>query len=162
MQRLSLLICLVLLASGFAIAAGRDSATIRNTGSTNSRGYSIVVSSDGFAEVNGIARAALIPASLIRTFFGDLAAARAARAAGTPCLKSASFGSRTVVSWHGWTSPDLECPGDRHVASLASDVRAIAAKAGLSATPRRIPLLRHEPRQLLRPSPSPEPGRPAA
>ena len=134
------------IATGVA-AASSDSAVIVNSGSTNSAGYTIQVSSDGKGSVsvqqaNGGAasgpKAFTIPAATVARFFSDLAAARKSNAATVPCMKSASFGTTEHVKWQGWTSPDLSCPpkgpeGD----ALVSDVAAIRQAAGIREFPAR-------------------------
>jgi hypothetical protein len=65
-------------------------------------------------------------------------------------MKSASFGSVTTVNYHGWTSGDLECPGNP---AFSSDVHAIAqAVIGVQTPTRRIPRL---PNEIRRPEGSP-------
>jgi len=74
-------------------------------------------------------------------FFTDVKSAREANAPAQFCMKSASFGTRTVVTWHGWTSPDLQCPPqEASTAALAQDVRRIVAASGLAGPPHRIGL----------------------
>lgn len=153
--------------AGVAAAAGApDGATIRNTGSTNFLGYTIKVWSDGHAtavhaERNGRAAdrpvSGTIPASMVSQFFNDLHTARKSRPVSQPCVKSASFGTATIVQYHGWTSPDLECGGDGTVIALGSDAKKIAAHLQVQGTPiRRIPMLPNEPRRT-EPTPS-QPG----
>lgn len=155
----------------FACAAhARDGVVIRNTGSTNFSGYTIRLWSDGSASVvhsnrmgNAIGQASStsVPTELTRKFFGDLKAAKTSgNLAGRACMKSASFGTTTIVQYHGWTSPDLECPGDGLVAALASEAHEVAAATGARALPVRRGLLPNEPRRVPEPSrqasPSPE------
>ena len=132
-----------LLAAGAAAAESRESATIVDSGSTNTAGYAIEVWSDASASVtyrNGTGLPArpksfTIPAALAAHFFADLRAARAGAAKAALCLKSASFGTSTHVRWQGWTSPDLDCPpNDKLTAALVKDVAAIRA-AGNVTTP---------------------------
>ena len=143
-------------------AAEPDSATIVNSGSTNFTGYTIDVRSDGSAsaETSNRGDAASTPkpftidAATAKQFFADLAAARADKAAVPQCMKSASFGSTTRVTWHGWTSPDLSCPPDDAAwTALVRDVQTIADASGVSAGPRRGggPL-------RMQPEPSPTPS----
>jgi hypothetical protein len=128
-------------------AAARDSAVIVNSGSTNTLGYSITVWSDGKATVSlqprggapGTPKPFTVPTTTTTRFFSDLAAARKANvSSGGPCMKSASFGTSTHITWQGWVSPDLDCPpsgssGD----ALVHDVGAIRAAAGISVLPLR-------------------------
>lgn len=144
-----------------ACAAPRlDGATILNSGSTNASGYKIEVRADGSATVvlqnrigvtAGVARPFAVPPSVAATFLADAKAARDGRAIGVPCMKSASFGTRTFVRWHGWQSPDLSCPpGDALSAALKRDVDTIVRAAnlgsllyhrgGFGGTLRRVPI----------------------
>src|SRR5579864_5740093 len=104
---------------GAVSAASRDGAIIVDSGSTNTSGYRIEIWSDGSATIRlqnraGVGLGSARPFSVSQTvstqFFSDLRAARAANVSGEPCMKSASFGTATHASWHGWTSPDLDCP----------------------------------------------------
>ena len=85
----------------------------------------------------GIAEGAkLVTGGVAARFFADLKAARAANVSGSPCMKSASFGTTTHVSWHGWTSPDLDCPSENPLLSaLIRDVNAIRAASGIGSLP---------------------------
>jgi hypothetical protein len=171
-------IVLIFLAAGAALAGTQpDGAVIRNTGSTNFTGYTIKVWSDGRVSAVHSNRAgqpvdqavsATVPKTLTAQFFNDLRTARRARVVAEPCMKSASFGTTTVVQYHGWTSPDLECGGDGHVIALGSDAKKIAAHLRFEGMPvRRIPMLPNEPRRpeptptAVQPSGTPEP-RPSA
>ena len=135
-----------LVATIAASAGPKDGASIINSGSTNTEGYTMKVWSDGTGEVSGArtgdSHKFQIDADLTPKFFADLKAARANP--GTPghCMKSASFGTTTVVSWHGWQSTDLQCPPfNAAMTALVTDVRAIQAAANW-ASRRRIPLPR--------------------
>ncbi|MHB8144110.1 MAG: hypothetical protein ACYDEW_00510 [Vulcanimicrobiaceae bacterium] len=136
----------------------RDGAVIRNSGSTNFLGYTVKVWSDGQVWASatgrdgapvGRPRTARAGTELVERFFADVQAARDGHATGTPCMKSASFGSTTTVLWHEWTSPDLSCPGgDRLTRVLRSDVLGIESAAGVSTLTRgtvRLPI--NEPRR---------------
>ncbi|MBV8117170.1 MAG: hypothetical protein JOY69_00655 [Candidatus Eremiobacteraeota bacterium] len=133
----------VLVSAGAAPA--RDGAAIVDSGSTNTSGYRIDIWSDGRATIRlqnragvaqGSARPFTVSAKVAARFFTDLKAARAANVAGAPCMKSASFGTTTHVSWHGWTSPDLDCPADSPLLSaLVRDVNAIRAASGIGDLP---------------------------
>ncbi len=152
-----------IVAGGIAVAAAqtRDGAVIHNTGSTNFLGYTIKVWSDGSATAvrSNRAGAAIghpshgsLPMDLTRKFFADLKAAKkSGNVTGRPCMKSASFGSATFVQYHGWTSPDLECPGDGVVVALAAEAHQIASTVQVRTTqmnaPVRRPMLPNEPRR---------------
>jgi hypothetical protein len=75
-------------------------------------------------------------------------------------MKSASFGTSTVVTYHHWTSPDLECPGDGYVIALAADAHKIAALLKIQGERgHAVRLLPNEPRRVPaeQPSATPEP-----
>jgi hypothetical protein len=147
------LITLVAATPALSIAAQRDGATIRNSGSTNTAGFIIAVWSDGTGNVsmqNGNPRAVVISDDLATRFFTDLQAARSENTPPSHCMKSVSFGTSTSVAWHGWQSPDLQCPPfSPSTAALAKDVQAIEAAVGAApGRPRRIglpPSLRKNP-----------------
>ena len=160
----------VTLASAAFAAPQPDGAVIENSGSTNSAGWRIVLRSNGQATTQVVRRLPATPAAaaaftpdpaLVEAFFRDV---RAARDAGTPaatCMKSASFGSRTIVTWHDWSSGDLSCPGNTGtMAALAQDVAALQNAGHVTALPlyRRYPI---ETEGTPAPSPSSMP-RPAA
>ncbi len=119
-----------------AAAAQRDFAPIRNSGSTNTAGFALTVWSDatGSASVQSATPKTFgVPNDLSARFFADIHAASDEVAPATHCMKSASFGTSTVVQWHGWTSPDLQCPPfSPSLGALASDVNAIEAAAGIA------------------------------
>ena len=128
------------LASARVIAAQRDSATIQNSGSTNTAGFRITLWSDGPGSVQfrGVdtARKIAIAPDLAARFFNDLHAAKDENAPPQHCMKSASFGTTTTVIWQGWTSPDLQCPpAGPNIQALAQDVKAIEAAAGVGPGP---------------------------
>ena len=136
------------LAIGSCVAAApADNAVIVNSGSTNSYGYTIQISSDGKGTVTlqerggSAARAAkpfTVPAAVATRFFADLTAARKGNVTAAPCMKSASFGTSTHITWQGWVSPDLSCPPTGALGNaLVTDVDAIRKAAGISAMPLR-------------------------
>lgn len=161
-----------------AAAPLRDGGVIRNSGSTNASGYTIKVWSDGSTWAVHSNRAGVemgapvtghISSALAKTFLRDAEQARKHRVVSQPCMKSASFGTTTVARYHGWTSPDLECPGDGYVVALAADAHKIAALLKIQGMPGHpIRLLPNEPRRVPaetssgRPSPTPEPAPPAS
>ncbi len=166
--------CVLALAlTGIATAAfSRDGAVITNSGSTNTAGFTIKVWSDGSAAEGPSGRSATstgpakrfnVPTDLTRSFFAHVKAARDAGAASEGgCMKSASFGTRLTVQWHGWTSPDLSCPSsDATLQALAADVARLQAMAKPSTALRRG-LLPNEPRRTvpsdMTPAPTPTPS----
>ncbi|HEY5340419.1 MAG TPA: hypothetical protein VIK27_05275 [Candidatus Aquilonibacter sp.] len=148
-----------LLCAAVAAAPQRDGAVIVNTGSTNTAGYTITIWSDGsaLAQIQGGAgRPFTVSQALADRFFIDLKAARANGKQRQHCMKSTSFGTRTIVRWHGWVSPDFQCPPfTTPVAALAQDTSAIESAANIQAGPhlRRI-RLPDEMRKI--PTPTPE------
>lgn len=149
---------------GAALAAAphKDGAIIRSSGSTNFPGYTIKVWSDGSTwavrankagDQLGRPSTQTIAKPLAQKLLDDAKAAKlSGNVIGRPCMKSASFGSTTVVQYHGWTSPDLECPGDGFVIAMGSDAHKIAAALQIINAPTRRGLLPNEPR---RPEPAP-------
>jgi hypothetical protein len=143
--------------ASFMAATPRDTAVIVNSGSTNSIGYKIQVWSDGSAAIttqNGsnspaAAKTFTVSAATTSRFFADLAAARKDDAKSVPCMKSASFGTSTHVTWQGWVSPDLDCPPKGSLgAALVEDIQTIRQASGISAFP-----LRRTPLEMTSPSP---------
>lgn len=118
-------------------AAQPDGATIHNSGSTNTVGYTIALRTDGTGNANvqgGSARAIVIAHDLVAQFFSDLQAAASEHAPLAHCMKSVSFGTTTTVVWHAWQSPDLQCPPfSANLQALVKDVQAIEAAAGVNA-----------------------------
>src|SRR5579871_6538364 len=141
-----------------AAAAQRDGATIVNSGSTNFSGYTIKVWSDGSTwavhsrrggpAIDQPVRGSVAP-QLAAQFLSDLKTAKhSGQIVSHACVKSASFGSSTVVQYHGWQTPDLLCPGDGFVVSIAADANKIVAAlkmTGLST--HRVPMLPNERRR---------------
>ncbi len=143
-------VCVAISSSAPAPSPAPDGgrASIVNSGSTNALGFAIVVSPGGAASVvlqNRLATSMSSPkpfsigATLAKTFFADLKAARDGHATGEGCMKSASFGTTTRVTWQGWTSPDLDCPPrGALLAALVHDVGLIRSASGIdTATPLR-------------------------
>jgi len=150
-------------------ATRRDGATIMNSGSTNRSGYIIKLRSDGSGSVqpnripqNAMPRRLVIPAALAKKFLADVKAAKIASPAApdvTSCVKSASFGYRLTVTYHGWTSADLTCPGAGAEAErLLAGIREIEQAGNIQMGPRQIHLPINEPRRIPSegtPSPTP-------
>jgi FtsP/CotA-like multicopper oxidase with cupredoxin domain len=131
--------------AGLMAAAPRDNAVIVNSGSTNTYGYTIEVWSDGSAtavlqrrgqSASATPKPFKVPAATVARFFANLAAARKGNALTVPCMKSASFGTSTHITWQGWTSPDLSCPPKDSLGdALVSDIAAIRQAAGIEELP---------------------------
>jgi hypothetical protein len=146
-MRKGLLFTLIIfsVAPALSLSAQPDTAVIRNSGSTNTSGFTITVSSDatGDARVAGqTAHTFALQRDLTARFFNDVHAAYSDTAAPVHhCMKSASFGTATSVQWQGWSSPDLQCPPlSSSLGALAQDVNAIETAAGISTAPHRIGL----------------------
>lgn len=149
---------------GASAAQQRDGAVIRDSGSTNFLGYTVKVWSNGSAWAVHSNRAGTavdapvtgqVPANLAQRFLDEARQARSNHAISRSCMKSASFGSSTVVVYHTWTSPDLQCPGDGYVVALAADANKIVSLLHVQGVqPHRIPLLPNEKRRV----PSEEPS----
>jgi hypothetical protein len=149
MVRCGALALVLAVAFGAVVKAGaspaRDGAVIVDSGSTNTSGYRIEIRSDGTATITlqnragaaqGAAKAFSVASGVAARFFADLKAARAGNVTGSPCMKSASFGTTTRVSWHGWASPDLDCPAENPLLSaLIRDVNLIRAASGIGSLP---------------------------
>ena len=138
------LLALAALTTAASASAIRDGGIIRNSGSTNTAAYEIKLWSDGSAmliEQGRQQRYFRVTPETSERFFRDVAAARAEPGVPRACMKSASFGTRTTVLWHGYLSVDLQCPPlSPAVARLAADVSAVQASASIDTRIRRIPL----------------------
>ena len=121
-----------------------DGATIVTSGSTNTAGYTLKVRSNGAGEMtveNNPAKPFTIDPTVAKKFLADAKAARANPGTPQQCMKSASFGTTTHVTWHDYTSGDLQCPPfSTDVATLANDVSAIRQAAGVLGPIHRIRL----------------------
>lgn len=115
-----------------ASAVPANAAVIVNSGSTNTRPYRVVVSPDGHALVwveGEAVRKATLSQKTSASFFSHLASAMPlAKIAQVPCMKSASFGSSTIVQYKGERSPDLTCGIEGASAKLAADVANITSE----------------------------------
>jgi hypothetical protein len=104
-------------------------ALIRNSGSSNTQPYTIAVRPDGSAVVT-VGSAApedrRLPAGQAADLFAELrAAGPLATLAHAHCMYSASFGTRTTVTFGGATTPDLSCGAGPGTQALAGTVMAI-------------------------------------
>ncbi len=130
-------------------AAAMQTATIENTGSTNTSGYSITLSSSGTkyhvaavsnggSERNSETGNREPLGQQVRQFFTDLNAAMPLT--GLPAgrgMRSASFGTRTFVTYQGQKSPDLTFSSDPRTAALKADIAVIASAMRCRNAPRR-------------------------
>ncbi len=112
-----------------------ETVMIENTGSTNTKGYQITVHSAG-ASVDG--KTVSLPMAMTQQLFHDLAAAMPL--SGMPArhgMRSASFGTRTFITYKGQQSPDLTFGGDARATALKADIEAITGALHIGNTPRR-------------------------
>ncbi len=144
-------------------------AKIENTGSTNTLGYAILVQSDGrtWNTVVHLSPAYLSPADtniaalkadnvpvlratvghlspvITRKFFHDLAAAMPLTSLMVRHgMRSASFGTRTYITYKGQRSPDLTFGGDAPANALKADIDAITKALHVGNAPRRLAMKR--------------------
>ncbi len=124
-----------------------QTAEINNSGSTNTFGYDIGVSSDGSSAYS--AGSALlskrhfnstkaIPAAQIKKLFADLNAAMPLT--DLPVrhgMRSASFGTQTYITYKGQKSPDLTFASDPRTAALKTDIDSITKALHVGNVPRR-------------------------
>lgn len=154
MRAFSIAACALLiggLAAGAAAArtaARVTTATIVNSGSTNTAPFSVTVRSDGHVQT-GRGPQASISKRLTAQFFGALRAAQRTAPAAGGCMKSASFGSVMSVRSAAWTSTDLNCPVSGANAALKTAAEAVLAAVKLDVPQRRtITLPANEPRRM--------------
>jgi len=113
---------------------------ISNSGSTNTAGFTIVIHPDFSADVTmgGSVRHAEVGAAQAKWLRAKLAAAMPLAAlVARPCMKSASFGTRTRLTYEGETTPDVSCPGDAAVTELARTVAVIETRLDVRTVLRR-------------------------
>jgi hypothetical protein len=110
-------------------SAPPDVAVVVNSGSTNTAGYRIIIRPNGsatyiFNRASASAPAQTLSPLLTRTFFRDLAAARPFTALPPgPCMKSASFGTKTFVDFRAASTPDLSCaPAESKSSRVYQDI----------------------------------------
>jgi hypothetical protein len=112
-----------------------DAAVIVNSGSTNTMPWRIVVRPDRSVAVSvGSAAPSTkqLTAATTATFFKDLGATGSFSSLhAEPCMKSASFGTTTHITYKGSTSPDLSCTFSDVAGKLSKDVAAIRQEVGI-------------------------------
>jgi hypothetical protein len=109
-------------------------AAIRNSGSTNIAGYTIVVHPDHSADVysNGATQHAMVGAAQAAWLFAKLDQAMPLDSLGAArCMKSASFGSTLTIAYRGQMTPDLSCAGDAAARELARTAEVIVNQIGV-------------------------------
>jgi hypothetical protein len=128
------------------VATPPGAATIVNSGSTNTAAYTLVIAPDGSATLaqDGAAQPEVVAAPQARWLFEKLHEAEPVDSLGSGhCMKSASFGTSTVVTWNGRSSSDLSCDDNPTSRELLRTIRVIARQLD-------IPTFRHR-RRLLQP-----------
>ena len=121
-----------------------DAAVIENSGSTNIAGYRIAVRPDGTAAyiAGGDVQRGTVPLATAHWLFARLTAAGPLDAlAVRRCMKRASFGSSTTLTWQGAVSGDLSCGGGPTVAELNRTIGVILTQLRVTPGPRRARLL---------------------
>jgi hypothetical protein len=110
-------------------------AVIRNSGSTNTLGYTIVIHADYTADVysNGETQHKAVGAAQAKWLFDKLNAAEPLNVVGAGrCMKSASFGTYTTIRYGGQMTPDLSCGGGPEARELMRTVGVIVNQLGVS------------------------------
>jgi hypothetical protein len=146
-------------AQATARSYARDGAVITNSGSTNTAPFTIKVWSDASASASVPTPVSTIPVSLAQRFFADLRTARQSGTIEAHCMKSASFGTVTTVTWHGWHSADVSCANDPATQALHADTGAIESALRIGIPHRvRLPMEPRRSEPTLQPSPGPTPS----
>ncbi len=119
-------------------AAPIETAMIENTGSTNTLGYSISVTSGGSITVvstHTLPAPSTFPDT--KKLFADLKAAMPLTSLPVRHgMRSASFGTQTFITYKGQRSPDLTFASDPRAAALKADVNVITKMLGVGNAPR--------------------------
>ena len=124
------------------------SAIIENTGSTNTKGYTIQVYPNGGVEYHMGTNLAPempldpvtepLPKAQVKKFFADLAAAMPLTSLPVHHgMRSASFGTATYITYKGQKSPDLTFASDPRTVALKADIDAIMKTLSVGNAPRR-------------------------
>ncbi len=131
-----------------------QSAVIDNTGSTNTFGYTITVTATkGTYHISSVSNGgkdtsneAGMPSGvqpLVAHLFTDLNAAMPLTSLPVRHgMRSASFGTRTTITYKGQTSPDLTFASDPRSAALKADVDSITKALHVGNAPRRPIVMR--------------------
>jgi len=139
-------------------AAPVQTAEIDNTGSTNTLGYAIHVTSSGVAvycigaalspntHLNSIK---VMPAAQAKKLFDDLDAAMPLTSLPVRHgMRSASFGTQTFITYKGQKSPDLTFASDPRTVALKADIDQITKALHVGNAPRR-PIVVHAGRPIV-------------
>ncbi|MDQ6929940.1 MAG: hypothetical protein M3126_04660 [Candidatus Eremiobacteraeota bacterium] len=139
-------------------------ATILNSGSTNTGGYTVRVYAGGKAEITmtraGSIRRGAVSRRMASDLFGAIHAAQSStRQFESACMKSASFGTTMRVKYGTWISNDLSCPVSGAMTALKQKAMAVltALRVEPAAIGRPVSLPINEPRRQEPPSPSATP-----
>jgi hypothetical protein len=110
-------------------------AVIRNSGSTNTEGYAIVIHPDYSVDVavGGTTQHKTLGEPQAKWLFAKLKADEplASLAAGR-CMKSASFGTVTTIAYDGQSTADLSCGGGDQVRELNRTIGIIVNQLGIA------------------------------
>jgi hypothetical protein len=114
-------------------------AGIENTGSTNTMGYAIAISSNYSARTNGHPVMSRMPHGIVDKFFTDLTAAMPLTSLPVRHgMRSASFGTQTYITYKGQKSPDLTFASDPRTVALKADIDNITKALHVGNAPRRL------------------------
>lgn len=125
--------------AGMRIPVSPDEALILKSNSTNTAGYRLRVSTDGWTTLQqgDVPLRKRVSSALVKRFFADLRAAGPLdRIAIRRCMKSMSFGTTLQIVYEGKTSPDISCPSGAQ--QLVGDALALADAAGVTLTARPL------------------------
>ena len=136
-------------------AATTQTATIENTGSTNTFGYTVTVSLTGNSyHVASVSNNGNIHNSEtgnhenlrleVKRFFSDLDAAMPLSSLPVRHgMRSASFGTRTTITYKGQKSPDLTFASDPRTTALEADIAAMTNIVHAATVPKHPIIVIH-------------------
>ncbi len=111
-----------------------DDVLVRNSGSTNAAGYAIVIHKNFTADVAGERKP--VGEAQAKWLYAKLDEAKPfARLGMAHCMKSASFGSTTTITYEGETTTDLSCPGGPESRELMRTIGVIVTQLGVDTRP---------------------------
>lgn len=130
-----------------------ETALIENSGSTNTLGYQLQVSSDGSVaklfktafRVTTVMTKPIAPLDAGKLFRDLNAAMPLTSLPVRHGMRSASFGTQTYITYKGQKSPDLTFASDPRTAALKADIDAITKALHVGNDPRR-PIVIHSDR----------------
>ena len=130
------------LTAGAKSITGHNSniAEILNSGSTNTCGYKIYVTSDGrelyhMCYNHGHGK---LSAALAEKFLHDIQTAGPLnKLPSRGCIKSAGFGTKTTIQYHGQLSPDISCPANHLEELLYADAVQIEQALQVNNQPKQ-------------------------